>query len=98
MEPEDGACAAQRRPRVLIVDDQPANVHVLAQALGDAYDLRFAASGERALEMAERGEFELVLLDVVMPGLDGFEVCLRIKAQERSQHTLVIFVTALGEV
>jgi diguanylate cyclase (GGDEF)-like protein len=82
----------------LIVDDQPANIHVLAQALRDEYVLYFATSGDDALERAARGEVDLVLLDVQMPGLDGFEVCRRLKADERTRGLPVIFVTTLSDV
>jgi diguanylate cyclase (GGDEF)-like protein len=86
------------RQRLLIVDDQPANVRVMAEALRDRYDLYFATSGTRALEIACAGGIELVLLDVVMPDLDGFEVCRRLKKDERTSRIPVIFVTAREEV
>jgi diguanylate cyclase (GGDEF)-like protein len=86
------------RQRLLIVDDQPANVRVMAEALRDRYELYFATSGARALEIAAEGGIELVLLDVVMPGLDGFEVCRRLKSDERTSRIPVIFVTAREEV
>jgi diguanylate cyclase (GGDEF)-like protein len=86
------------RRRVLIVDDQPANVHTLAEVLREEYELFFATSGERALELAAGGGLDLVLLDVVMPGLDGFEVCRRLSLDEHTHGIPVIFVTALGEV
>ncbi|MCU1228712.1 MAG: diguanylate cyclase response regulator, partial [Acidobacteria bacterium] len=72
------------RHRLLIVDDQPANIRVMAEALRDRYDLFFATDGARALEIAAAGGIELVLLDVVMPDLDGFEVCRRLKSDERT--------------
>jgi len=87
-----------RRPRLLIVDDQPANVRVLAEALRPDYECSFATSGARALEMARAGDFDLILLDVVMPDLGGFEVCRRLKADERIAATPVIFVTASEEI
>ncbi|UXI66302.1 diguanylate cyclase [Tahibacter amnicola] len=85
-------------PRVLIVDDEPANVRVLAEALQGAYDLRFATDGERALGLAMALPADLILLDVVMPGLDGFELLRRLKAQPATRDVPVIFVTALSEV
>ena len=84
--------------KLLIVDDQPANIRVMAEALRDDYELFFATSGERALEIVAGGDTELVLLDVVMPGLDGFEVCRRMKADEATSRIPVIFVTAREEV
>jgi diguanylate cyclase (GGDEF)-like protein len=86
------------RRRVLIVDDQPANIHVLAEALRRHYELFFATNGAAALERAAVGDLDLVLLDVMLPEMDGFEVCRRIKASEVTHGLPVIFVTALGEV
>ncbi|MCC6132174.1 MAG: diguanylate cyclase [Acidobacteria bacterium] len=85
------------RKRVLIVDDEPANVHALASALRDQCLLSFATSGAKALELASAGGVDLVLLDVVMPGMDGFEVCRRLKAEPSTRAIPVIFVTALGD-
>jgi C4-dicarboxylate-specific signal transduction histidine kinase len=85
-------------PRILIVDDQPSNIQVLAEALGEGYEIHFATTARRALELTESGDVDMVLLDIVMPEMDGFEVCRRIKANERSGDTLVVFVTARGEV
>ena len=79
--------------RVLIVDDQPANVHVLAEALGNDHELLVAGSARRALELAPTAD--LVLLDVLMPDMDGLEVCRRLKADEATKRIPVIFVTAL---
>ena len=83
--------------RVLIVDDEPANVHSLATALGASYDLRFATDAARALELTSSVAFDLILLDVVMPRMDGFEVLRRLKADESTRHVPVIFVTSMGE-
>jgi diguanylate cyclase (GGDEF)-like protein len=82
---------------VLIVDDQPANVRVMAEALSDTYEIFFATNGSKALEIAASSAVDLVLLDVVMPGMDGFEVCRRLKADERTSAIPVIFVTAREE-
>jgi diguanylate cyclase (GGDEF)-like protein len=84
-------------PCVLIVDDQPANVRLMAEALKGEYELRFATSGAAAIEVAASGGVDLILLDVVMPELDGFEVCRRLKADERTSGIPVIFVTAREE-
>ena len=83
---------------LLLVDDTPANLSLLLDALGGAgYDLRIAESGESALAQLERTVPDLVLLDVVMPGIDGFEVCRRIKAERRWRDIPVIFMTVLGD-
>ena len=86
------------RHRLLIVDDQPANVRVIAEVLREEYDILFATSGAKALEIASTSDIELILLDVVMPDLDGFEVCQRLKADEKTSRIPVIFVTAREEV
>lgn len=84
-------------PRVLIVDDEPANIQVLAEAL-PGFELNFATSAPRALELALEQAPDLILLDVLMPGMDGFD-CLRwLKAEPRTQHIPVIFVTAMTEL
>ena len=82
---------------VLIVDDQPANVRVMAEALKGEYDLRFATGGAKAIEMASSGEVDLILLDVVMPDIDGFAVCRHLKEDERTSSIPIIFVTAREE-
>src|SRR5437763_17091457 len=85
------------RQRVLIVDDQPANIRVMAEVLRNDYELFFATSGAKALEIVAANDIELVLLDVVMPEMDGFEVCCRIKNDPRTSRIPVIFVTAREE-
>lgn len=85
------------RDSILIVDDVAANIHVFYEALGDEYDIMFATSGEEALELAVRQGPALVLLDVVMPGSDGYETCRRLKASVLTSQIPVIFLTARGE-
>lgn len=85
------------RPRVLIVDDQAPNIDVLAEALGEGYELFAATSADRAIELAAAG-IDLILLDVVMPEQNGFDLCRALKAREKTKGIPVIFVTALGEV
>jgi len=88
---------ANPRQRVLIVDDQPANIRVMAELLQGEYELFFATSATKALEVVAANDIELVLLDVVMPDMDGFEVCRRLKSDERTARIPVIFVTAREE-
>ena len=83
------------RASVLLVDDAPTNIDVLRAALGDLYQLRVATDGSRALEAALAEPPDLVLLDVMMPNMDGYEVCRRLKREERTRRVPVIFVTAL---
>src|ERR1700683_3353182 len=84
--------------RVLVVDDVPANVKLLEARLSAEYfDVITAMSGEEALAICERAECDLVLLDVMMPDLDGFEVCRRLKTNPATHHIPVIMVTALDQ-
>lgn len=85
-----------RRPSILLVDDEPANLHVLKHILQDDYRLLFARDGERALELASNERPQLILLDVMMPGTTGHKVCVRLKADPRTEAIPVIFVTALS--
>ncbi len=83
---------------ILLVDDTPANLCLLVDALdGAGYDLRLAESGAAALDQMERMTPDLVFLDAVMPGLDGYAVCVRIKSEPRWISTPVIFMTGLTE-
>jgi DNA-binding NtrC family response regulator len=81
--------------RILLVDDQPANLDVLRRVLeAKAYKILLAPSGEVALRTAGRVVPDLILLDVMMPGMDGYEVCRRLKQDETTRAIPVIFVTA----
>lgn len=82
--------------RILVVDDVPANVKLLeARLLAEYFEVLTAASGSTALEMCESGKVDVVLLDVMMPDMDGFEVCRRLKADPATSHVPVVMVTAL---
>ena len=90
---------ATRKERVLIVDDEPVNQELLeAFLIGCDYDLDFAADGAEALEKVKSFEPDLVLLDVMMPKMSGFEVCEQIKKDAQTAGTMVLMVTALGEL
>ena len=85
--------------RILIVDDTPANIDVLVDVLeSEGYDLSVATDGSAALQIASQAEPDLILLDVMMPGIDGFETCRRLKAQEGHEDVPVIFVTVRNDV
>src|SRR5262245_18398560 len=85
--------------RVLVVDDIPANVKLLeAKLAAEYYDVIVAGSGPEALQRVGEDAPDLVLLDVMMPGMDGFDVCRRIKANPSTTHIPVVMVTALSEV
>ena len=92
--PIPGLDAPDPRPRLLVVDDQRANIHALYQAFAADYKMSMATSGEQALAICRSQLPDLVLLDVVMPGMDGFEVCERLKADDATKDIPVIFVTA----
>ncbi len=84
--------------RVLIVDDIPTNVRLLEARLSAEYfDVVTAASGPEALSICSSGEIDIILLDVMMPGMDGFEVCQRLKADPRTHHIPVLMITALDQ-
>ena len=83
--------------RVLVVDDVLANVKLLEARLSAEYfDVATATSGDEALRICERAECDIVLLDVMMPDMDGFEVCRRIKANRKTHHIPVVAVTAFA--
>jgi two-component system cell cycle response regulator len=85
--------------RILVVDDIPANVKLLeAKLSAEYYDVLTAFSGQECLELAAEKAPDLILLDVMMPGMDGFEVCERLRASDATAHIPVIMVTALSEV
>lgn len=83
---------------ILIVDDTPTNLEVLSEALTDAgFDVAVATSGESAIKQIEYEPPELILLDVMMPGIDGFETCQKLKANPKTKHIPIIFMTALAD-
>ncbi len=81
--------------RILIVDDTEANVDLLVDTLGDEYNIAVAMDGETALEDAVENHPDLILLDIMMPGIDGYEVCRRLKDDPVTKHIVVIFLTAM---
>jgi len=82
---------------VLVVDDAEANVDILVDILGNDYDVAVATDGPSALEFAFAALPDLILLDIMMPGMDGFEVCRQLKATETTKDIPIVFVTALGD-
>jgi CheY-like chemotaxis protein len=95
MEPQ---MSEHGRARILIVDDTPFNIEFLEGFLGAEYDVTAAASGDAALASVATAPPDLILLDIVMPGMDGFEVCRRLKADEKTADIPVIFITALDDI
>jgi putative two-component system response regulator len=84
------------RATVLVVDDTPANLTLLANVLNKTYRVQLATSGAKALEITRRGAPDLIVLDVMMPEMDGFEVCRQLKADARTRDVPVLFLTALS--
>jgi len=80
---------------VLIVDDTETNVDILVDTLGEDYDIAVAMDGESALEIAEEDSPDLILLDIMMPDMDGYEVCKRLKDNPETADIPVIFLSAL---
>src|SRR5512144_485980 len=84
--------------RILVVDDVMANVKLMEARLSAEYfDVVTALSGQEALTICERAECDIVLLDIMMPDLDGFEVCRRLKSNPATHHIPVVMVTALDQ-
>ncbi len=84
---------------ILLVDDEPKNIQLLANILKEeGYHFEFAMSGGEALEWSELRQFDTILLDIMMPGMNGMEVCQRLKANPKTQDTPVLFLTAKGEL
>lgn len=82
---------------LLLVDDEPTNLQVLRNVLSDDYRLLFAKDGTRALELARSKKPDLILLDVMMPGMSGYEVCETLQADPGTSQIPIIFVTAMSE-
>lgn len=84
-----------KRFKILIVDDVPKNIQVIANLLGDEeYDISYATNGQQALGQLDESRFDLVLLDIMMPGMDGYDVCRQIKSRQFENEIPIIFITA----
>ncbi len=89
----------KQQPKILIVDDTPENIDVLGEILKPLYRRSVALNGEKALKLSRSGEPpDLILLDIMMPGMDGYEVCQKLKADPKTSKIPIIFVTAKSEV
>jgi len=82
---------------VLVVDDIKTNIDILERTLGKEYHVEAAMDGESALKVVEKAPPDLILLDIMMPGMDGYEVCRRLKSREKTQYIPVIFLTGMCE-
>ncbi len=83
---------------ILIVDDVPENIRVLVETLMSDYEIYGSNNGKEALEIASSNPPDLIMLDIMMPEMDGYEVCRRLKANRKTQNIPVIFITARNEV
>ncbi len=83
--------------KLLVVDDDPENREMLAEIFSDEYDIVEARSGREALELAVDHKPHLVLLDILMPGMDGFQTCLRLRKNKETQNIPIIFLTSKTE-
>ena len=86
--------SSEKKACILVVDDTPANLSLMANLLADQYQVKLANHGARALELAASANPDLILLDIMMPEMDGYEVCARLKADPRTQRIPIIFLTA----
>ena len=82
------------REKILAVDDDPLNLAIMEELLGEEYDLTTAEGGAEALALAERLRPDLVLMDIMMPGLDGYEACSRMRERDCLKHTKIVLVSA----
>ncbi|MBD3308220.1 response regulator [candidate division KSB3 bacterium] len=94
---KENAPMHEKQPKILLVDDNRKNLDVLSEVLDNQFVLLFALDGVSGLQRAEAGQPDLILLDVMMPDLDGFETCRRLKASIHTAAIPVIFMTALSE-
>jgi len=83
---------------ILVVDDARLNIQIMSDILANDYNLFCASSGSEAIEIAMSESLDLILLDVIMPGMDGYEVCRRLKSNPHTKNVPVIFISAMTEV
>lgn len=81
---------------ILVVDDTPANIDIVMSIIGDMDEVAVALDGEEALEIVDEEKPDLILLDIVMPGLDGFQVCEKIKGKDATSSIPVVFLSGNG--
>ncbi|HXU94299.1 MAG TPA: response regulator [Gallionella sp.] len=87
-----------KRPTVLVIDDEPFNLSLMDGLLNRDYTIQKASNGPEALKLAFAEPPDLILVDVMMPGMDGFEVCRQLKDNAKTVHVPVIFITAKNEI
>jgi PleD family two-component response regulator len=82
---------------ILIVDDEPGNIEILSETLGASYEILFAVSGKEALEIAKRQIPDMIILDIIMPVMSGYEVLRNLKLNQSLKEIPIIFITALNQ-
>ncbi len=82
---------------ILIVDDEPFNINILCEELNKNYSIIVAKNGEQALKRVSKNPIDLILLDIMMPGMDGYEVCQQLKSNPETKHIPIIFITSKNE-
>jgi len=87
----------EKRPVILVVDDEPGNIEILGETLGNDYEILFAISGQEALEIASRQFPDMIILDIVMPVMSGYEVLKTLKQDPALKEIPVVFITALDQ-
>lgn len=87
----------QKTQTILVVDDEALNISILAEELSKHYEIRVAKSGQHAIDFLQTSHVDLILLDIMMPEMDGYEVFQRLRDNERTRHIPVIFITARNE-
>ena len=85
------------REKILVVDDMPANTKLMVELLSQEYEVFYATNGEDGLNIAATELPDLIILDIMMPNMDGFEVCEKLKSDSLTQGIPVIFITALSD-
>jgi CheY-like chemotaxis protein len=87
----------EKKQTILIVDDEPGNIEILSETLGDSYEILFAMSGKEALEIASRQIPDMIILDIIMPVMSGYEVLQSLKQHTQLNEIPVVFITALDQ-
>jgi len=85
------------KPSILVVDDSAENIHILFLLLKSDYSIMTAKSGDKAIQLARENAPDLILLDIIMPNLNGYDVCRQLKSDDKTKHIPIIFVTSMNE-
>lgn len=87
------------KPKILVVDDVPENIHTLKNLLKENYNIVATTQGKKAIELVQKDlSIDLIILDIIMPDMDGYEVCKILKTNEQTKNIPIIFVTSLNDL